>query len=103
MEFAGALEFPGCGSSTSGIGETCPLGEFAFVSAQIPLSTRHRTLVFRAMSENSDYVLIDDFVCNGFYPPAFHFTAEDGKLTYRDDKNNQVVRAITLGSATTRG
>jgi|GEM_PF-5180065 len=98
MDYVNTLEVPGYGSSTGGYGDQTPLGQITYISIQLPKKSEFRVITYRAGKPNAEYVYVDDFLIKYPYPPAFEFTAEGDELVYKDEKNKNVLRKISLQS-----
>lgn len=102
ISFHNFMEVPGCGSSTGGFGDETPLGLFTFVSVEIPNKPKHRVFVYRSDNHEAPYTYVDDFIFENAYPPQLFFEIYDGKLNYRHDGSNRIVRSLPLDELPSR-
>lgn len=85
ISFTADLAAPGYGKASGGFGERTTLGQFTFVSVEVPKQNKHRTFVYRKEDKGAAYHLFDDFMYEGLYPPSIIFKSKGNTLLYTTD------------------
>lgn len=92
VDYHNTLEAPGYGSSTGGFGEKTKLGQFTFLSVEIPKRNKHRVLVYRRVDADKPYELFDDFMVTGPFPPVLTFNIKGRTVEYVEDITKNKMR-----------
>jgi len=93
MKFYRQLRAPASGGSTGGFGTQTNLGQFTWISVQIPAKNRFRTFIYYRNSEQDPYKLFDDFYYTGHYAPLLNIVVERREVSYFNQNNGNLVRA----------
>ena len=86
------LEVPGYGGSTGSFGDKTALGQFTYISVEIPERNQFRVFVYRRDGDVEPYRFFDDFLYDGTYPPPLTFVPDGSDLVYGNYKNGEIVK-----------
>jgi len=92
MAYYRQLKAPGFGGSTGGFGEHTPLGQFTFISVEIPKHQRFRTFIYRRQGDQGPYLLFDHFYYDDCFAPLLQFMVEGKQVHYVHQMKGKVIR-----------
>ena len=98
MDYYRQLKAPGFGGSTGGFGEKTTLGQFTFITVEIPKHQRFRTFILRRQGEQKPYHLFDEFYYHDRYAPLFQFVVDDRTVSYIHQIKGKIIRAKDIGN-----